>query len=237
MENYEHTNLQTTWPNFGNNVSKNAHSPTFFSDNRPSLFENDTAHCSCGWSLFWSLFSNENHRLRQTNCQSKFVRCVQTDTFWKIVRTENGSERFGLEMALKLKTGPSCEHTSNDFKLKTFLFVFTTAKQIFPAASDKSNRKLIFGFLIFLSDQPSKYINKISNMKLVALCSSGIQNLAIIFLGLLIVITIIGNTLVCLSPIYFRKLRHPSNYLLISLALSDLGKCFNPANNLSVSIS
>lgn len=50
-----------------------------------------------------------------------------------------------------------------------------------------------------------------------------IQKVVVIILGLVIVITIIGNTLVCLSPIYFRKLRHPSNYLLISLAVSDLG--------------
>lgn len=42
-------------------------------------------------------------------------------------------------------------------------------------------------------------------------------------LGLLslIVATIIGNLLVCLSVILVRKLRKPQNYLLVSLALSD----------------
>lgn len=38
----------------------------------------------------------------------------------------------------------------------------------------------------------------------------------------LIVITMIGNVLVCLSVILVRKLRKPQNYLLVSLAISDL---------------
>lgn len=59
-------------------------------------------------------------------------------------------------------------------------------------------------------------------MSLFILVASAIQNVTTALLVLMIVITIVGNTLVCLSPIYFRKLRHPSNYLLISLALSDL---------------
>lgn len=43
-----------------------------------------------------------------------------------------------------------------------------------------------------------------------------------LILGLIILITFVGNILVCLSVIKVRKLRHPSNYLLISLAISDL---------------
>lgn len=38
----------------------------------------------------------------------------------------------------------------------------------------------------------------------------------------IILVTFVGNVLVCLSVIKVRKLRHPSNYLLISLAVSDL---------------
>lgn len=36
----------------------------------------------------------------------------------------------------------------------------------------------------------------------------------------MIVTTIIGNILVCLSVVLVKKLRHPSNYLLVSLAIS-----------------
>lgn len=43
-----------------------------------------------------------------------------------------------------------------------------------------------------------------------------------LILGLIILVTFAGNVLVCLSVIKVRKLRHPSNYLLISLAISDL---------------
>lgn len=50
--------------------------------------------------------------------------------------------------------------------------------------------------------------------------------LVIIGLSLMIVATIIGNLLVCLSVVLVRKLRHPSNYLLMSLAVSDLGVAF-----------
>jgi hypothetical protein len=41
-------------------------------------------------------------------------------------------------------------------------------------------------------------------------------------LSVLIVVTIVGNLLVCLSVVLVRKLRKPQNYLLVSLALSDL---------------
>ena len=42
----------------------------------------------------------------------------------------------------------------------------------------------------------------------------------IIVLSIMIVSTIIGNILVCLSVVLVKKLRHPSNYLLVSLAIS-----------------
>ena len=47
-------------------------------------------------------------------------------------------------------------------------------------------------------------------------------NILALILGLIILVTLAGNVLVCLSVIKVRKLRHPSNYLLISLAISDL---------------
>lgn len=43
-----------------------------------------------------------------------------------------------------------------------------------------------------------------------------------LLLGLITLVTFVGNILVCLSVIRVRKLRHPANYLLISLAISDL---------------
>lgn len=43
-----------------------------------------------------------------------------------------------------------------------------------------------------------------------------------LILTLLVLVTIIGNVLVCLSVILVRKLRKPQNYLLVSLAVSDL---------------
>lgn len=39
-------------------------------------------------------------------------------------------------------------------------------------------------------------------------------------LAVMIVTTIVGNILVCLSVVLVKKLRHPSNYLLVSLAVS-----------------
>lgn len=43
-----------------------------------------------------------------------------------------------------------------------------------------------------------------------------------VILTSLVLITIVGNVLVCLSVILVRKLRKPQNYLLVSLAVSDL---------------
>ncbi|RWS27206.1 5-hydroxytryptamine receptor 1-like protein [Leptotrombidium deliense] len=50
----------------------------------------------------------------------------------------------------------------------------------------------------------------------------GMETFLILALGLMIFAIIFGNILVCLSVILVRKLRHPSNYLLISLAIADL---------------
>ncbi|UXI15157.1 hypothetical protein NH340_JMT01100 [Sarcoptes scabiei] len=52
--------------------------------------------------------------------------------------------------------------------------------------------------------------------------NSNLRVTLIVLLSLMIVCTIVGNILVCLSVILVRKLRHPSNYLLVSLAISDL---------------
>lgn len=43
-----------------------------------------------------------------------------------------------------------------------------------------------------------------------------------LILSLVIVITIVGNILVCLAVFLVKKLRRPCNYLLVSLAVSDL---------------
>lgn len=43
-----------------------------------------------------------------------------------------------------------------------------------------------------------------------------------VILTSLVLITIVGNILVCLSVVLVRKLRKPQNYLLVSLAVSDL---------------
>ena len=56
----------------------------------------------------------------------------------------------------------------------------------------------------------------------------------ILVLSVMIVTTIVGNILVCLSVVLVKKLRHPSNYLLVSLAVSGQILCsvtfvFTPA--------
>lgn len=43
-----------------------------------------------------------------------------------------------------------------------------------------------------------------------------------VILTSLVLITIVGNILVCLSVVLVRKLRKPQNYLLVSLAVADL---------------
>lgn len=50
----------------------------------------------------------------------------------------------------------------------------------------------------------------------------GWESIVGLILCVIIIITFVGNVLVCLSVIKVRKLRHPSNYLLVSLAISDL---------------
>lgn len=49
---------------------------------------------------------------------------------------------------------------------------------------------------------------------------TGVQVVVVVVLGVMIVTTIVGNILVCLSVLLVKKLRHPSNYLLVSLAIS-----------------
>lgn len=63
---------------------------------------------------------------------------------------------------------------------------------------------------------PSKWKEWHQPIELIELISNpDLRILLIIFLSLMIVSTVIGNILVCLSVILVRKLRHPSNYLLV----------------------
>lgn len=63
--------------------------------------------------------------------------------------------------------------------------------------------------------------NKLTSV-LFGLLNTELEALLVASLGLMIIATIIGNILVCLSVVLVRKLRHPSNYLLVSLAISDM---------------
>ena len=42
------------------------------------------------------------------------------------------------------------------------------------------------------------------------------------FVTIVLVLTIVGNSLVCFSVYYFPRLRRPTNFLIVSLAVSDL---------------
>lgn len=46
--------------------------------------------------------------------------------------------------------------------------------------------------------------------------------LLVLMFSILLILTVIGNALVCLSLLFVKKLRKPQNYLIASLALSDL---------------
>lgn len=85
--------------------------------------------------------------------------------------------------------------------------VTSTIPQIYDDKQPDSNEQ---GDVVVSSSSPPQPIITVTTVFLVFLFS------------VLLILTVIGNSLVCLSLIFVKKLRKPQNYLIASLAVSDL---------------
>ena len=73
---------------------------------------------------------------------------------------------------------------------------------------------------VTLSQPTAEALSEISEVEVLG--SSASLNWLALLLGIIVVITVAGNSLVCLAVHRERRLRNRFNYFLVSLALSDV---------------
>jgi len=81
-----------------------------------------------------------------------------------------------------------------------------------------SNSLVVLGFIMMLNNNTTNITTTLQFPR-PSLDAGAIATVT--FLVLVTILTILGNSLVCFCVLYYRRLRSPTNYLIVSLAVSD----------------